>query len=384
MVIYTCDRCKKNFNKKYDYDNHVDKKIPCIINSKINKNIKKLFFCDICNKHFNRSDVLKKHLKTLTHNNNKIRLNYKINKNIINKNIINGNKNDITNFNNNGSGNINGNNNNVTINKNYYFISPFGQEEINKLTIAEKLSTLLSPENPIVKIVLVTNLDPNKPEYHNVGYTDLKSGYGIIFNGKSWEKKDIGATINELVRSKKNDLFKLYLELDPYLSEADSKIIKEKLQRVENIVEPKIHFHVQSNKKMLKNLKTHFYNNRDLVYDAIDKSGASIIGSQNHNAEPWLDKYDLDDIDKKINQRKLETEKISIKKELALYVLDKINNINHEILRDIIKETMDINVINVINRLLTKSYCLNENLDESIIKKQIKKDVLINEILSNN
>lgn len=105
-----------------------------------------------------------------------------------------------------------GNNNN----NNYYYISPFGKEEINKLTIIEKMSILLSQENPIIEIILITNLNPDKPEYHNIGYTDLKSGYGIIFNGKTWERKEINIIINELLAAKKNDLFKIKLEINQH------------------------------------------------------------------------------------------------------------------------------------------------------------------------
>jgi hypothetical protein len=289
MVVYRCDRCKKCFNRKCNYDDHINRKIPCEINLETkNKNE---YFCNVCNKKFDRSDTLKRHINSQSHKNTK-----KIQTN---------------NNNNNNYGdsiNINGNNNSTIINnKNYYFISPFGQEEINKLSIMEKFSTLLSPENPIVKIILVTNLDPNKPEYHNVGYTDLKSGYGIIFNEKTWEKKNINVVIDELLLTEKNDLSKIYFELNPFLSDADSKEIKEKLKNVENNVEPKMEHHIKSKNNLVTNLKTHFYNNQTLVKEAIKKSEISIEEMKNKNPESWMDRYDFENIDKQINLIKQKT-----------------------------------------------------------------------------
>ncbi len=191
MVVYTCDICKKNFYKKYVYNRHINKIRKCYPNE--NETELNDFKCEICDMKFNRSDALKKHYETKRH-----KANENTNKN---KNIQNG---DVTNI----VKNIKAErdvtiNNNKNINNNYYYISPFAQEEINKLTIIEKMSTLLSQENPIIEIILVTNLNPNKPEYHNIGYTDLKSGYGIIFNGKTWERKEINAIINELLARKK-------------------------------------------------------------------------------------------------------------------------------------------------------------------------------------
>ena len=92
MVIHLCEICKKVFNKKSTYINHIkNKKKPCkpieqekIENNKnqhqitpeqhqiiqsnqhndinIIKKRKKNYICNFCNEHFCRSYVLKKHL----------------------------------------------------------------------------------------------------------------------------------------------------------------------------------------------------------------------------------------------------------------------------------------------------------------------------------
>jgi len=179
--------------------------------------------------------------------------------------------------------------------------------------------------------------------------------------------------------SKKNDLFKIYIELDPFLSDSDSKEIKEKLLNVENNVEPKLEQHFKSKNKLATNLKTYFFNGRALVHDAIKKSDTPIEEYKNKPTESWMDRYDLDDINKQINLKK---QKINIKKELAKDILNKTNDIDHEKISDVIDRTTDIDALNIINGLLIKSYLFNEDLNEKIIEKRIKKNIMINKFLS--
>lgn len=101
-----------------------------------------------------------------------------------NNGSINGSKNNQKIINTIGNNNkINSNNNNTIINN--YYMTPFGNEQIDKLTTQDKLAILLSNEDPIIQIIVKTNLNSTMTEYHNIGYADLKSGYGYIFNGES-------------------------------------------------------------------------------------------------------------------------------------------------------------------------------------------------------
>ncbi len=366
MTLYTCERCKKNFNRKNEYENHLNRLYPCQTDKVISKQ-KIEYSCNICNKKYVRLDTLRRHFETKTHKNND--KNQKIN-------INTGDMTNITNKNSN-NGIVNNNNGNVVINKNnknYYFISPFGQEEISKLTSLEKMATLLSQENPIIEIILITNLNPHKPEYHNIGYTDLKSGYGVMFNGKTWERKEVNAMINELLMLKKNDLFKIRLEISPYLSKEHKKIIEEKLQNVRDNVEPRLEHHVKSKKKLIKNLKTHLVNNRSIVQEAIIKSGAPIEGIKNDNSSSWMNEYNFDDIDKKI-------EKVKSKKDSVRNMLKYINHLDHETMIKIIDTAQNLNEISVINRLLIRSMIDKNDINEETIKQQIKKDDKLNEII---
>ena len=37
MVLYICNKCNKNFNRKQCYDIHINRKNPCILDENINK-----------------------------------------------------------------------------------------------------------------------------------------------------------------------------------------------------------------------------------------------------------------------------------------------------------------------------------------------------------
>ncbi len=379
MVLYTCDRCRKEFSKKNIYEKHLKRVFPCQINEDHENNCKNDYNCNICNKKYRRIDTLKRHNESKKHKLNTIL--FKKTKNIITNNNDTMNAgNDINKINVKksnimiNSNNINSNNNINNNNNNYYFITPFGQEGIANLTSLEKMSTLLSKENPIVEIILITNLNPNKPEYHNIGYTDLKSGYGIMFNGKTWEKKEINAMMNELLMIKKDDLFKIRLEISPYLSDEHKKIIEEKLQNVENNVEPKIEHYIQSKKKLIKNLKTHFTNNHTMIKEAVKKSGAPIKGINNDASNSWMNEYDFEDIDKKIKI-------INAKKQSATNMLEYIDHIDHKTLIKIINTAQNLEEINVIDRLIMRSIIDKNDINENMIRQQIKKDMEINKII---
>ncbi len=87
MVIYTCEKCNKNFDRKSVYNYHINKKFSCeqkiknqnntqeilFDSQKLLKNIEKndenlqnnsIFCCEFCNTNFSRNDNLKRHLKT--------------------------------------------------------------------------------------------------------------------------------------------------------------------------------------------------------------------------------------------------------------------------------------------------------------------------------
>jgi len=368
MVVYVCERCQKQFNQKCVYDKHIDRKVLCHIKKKQN-NEKNSSYCKVCDKHFSRSDALKRHNATPMHKQMKKQQNININAKTKNGNInqIIGDKNLIVN--------------------NYYFISPFSQEEIDKLTTQEKIAIFSSDENPIIMIVIKTNLNPSNQEYHNVGYTDLNSGYGYIFNGETWEKKGIKTIMEDLLNSKRKDLIKIYNEIKDFLSEEDNKNIENKLDDIENDIEPKYEHHIRSKRRLVTNLKTRFYNNKHLIIEAMQKSGKTIVQNKSKNKSKNIlkDGLTIDELDRLLKIRKKNSQKIILKKEIALDLLEELindmNDAQYLSLIDVIEKTCDIPTLNIIIRLLDKSYCFKNKINYDIIQDKIKKEEEINKII---
>ena len=388
MVKYICKRCKKNFEHKAAYDRHLNRKNKCEIkkfNSKTNKK-EKDHYCKICDKKYSRKDALIQHKKTQLHKNN-----IKKNKMILgdqNKLINKGDKNNsIYGSRNNLIKKKNFNNNNTTINNNNYYISPFGNEEISKLSTQDKIAILTSNDNPIITIILKTNLNPLIPEYHNVGYIDLKSGYGFIYNGETWEKKEIRTTMNNLLNLKGRDLKKIHGEVSKYLTSEHNKNILNILYDIDNILEPKHEYQIKSKKKLVTNLKTHFYNKRNLINEAIEKSGAPIMELENKydiNMQNVLkDGMTIEELDKILADNRRKAKELAPKKEIAKYIINLINNGQYKKIIEIIENIVDEQSMNVVMRLLCESYYCGNNIDINDIQQKIKNDARANLLINN-
>lgn len=371
MVTYTCDRCHKNFHQKCKFNKHISRKIPCEINeNKIENNNDN--YCNVCNKYFSRHDALKRHKNTQFHKLLKDKITIKNNAKTKYGNInqVIGDK-------------------NIVINNNYQFILPFGNEETDTLTPEEKLAIFASDTNPIVMIIIKTNLNPLTPQYHNVGYKNMNLGWGFIYNGETWEKKEIEAIMNDLLNSKRKDLINIYNEIKEYLSEEQNKNIETKIDDIGNTVEPRLEHQVRSKKRLVLNLKTKFSDNRHLVIEAIKKSNKPIIDKYNtktHNID-LKEGYTMEDVIRKMNHKKELSKKINIKKELAKDLLQKIEGIKDNrgnefcSIHNTIDKTTDINYLNIIIRLLNKSYCFGNKINEKVIENEIKKEEEINKLL---
>ena len=61
MVEYKCKKCGTVFNKKYNFETHMNRKTSCVSGSKTNKNND--HDCKNCGKFYSRKDALKRHSK---------------------------------------------------------------------------------------------------------------------------------------------------------------------------------------------------------------------------------------------------------------------------------------------------------------------------------
>lgn len=376
MVNYTCRRCKISFNDKSKYDRHITKKKKCLIKKSGSKKNKKNYYCRICNTNYSRKNTLIRHMETNMHINNTKSIKNKgtIKKGSNNNQIIaeiNGNVNTIN----------NNCNNNTTIHN--YYISAFGNEEINKLTTRDKLAILSSDDNPMITIIVKTNLNSTIPEYHNIGYADLKSGYGYIYNGETWEKKEIRLIMNDLINFKGRDIKKIHKEVSKYMTTEDNNNINDVIQDINNTIEPKNEHHVKIKKNMIANLKAHFYNKRNLIIDAIEKSGKPIIGLETKIKEKNILKNGMtvEELDRILIENRRKAEKIMPQKELAKYILSKYLKKIHisknkyakiiEIIDDIIEEQDIKNIIRLLCTMCCNKTKINTEItDENLLKEQ--------------
>ena len=371
MVNYTCKRCKISFDDKSKYDRHITKKKKCTIKKLGKKTNKKDHYCKTCDTNYSRKSALMRHMKTNMHINNIKK------KGIIKKGSHN---NQIIAEMNGGVNTINNNSNNTTIHN--YFISAFGNEEISKLTTQDKIAILSSDDNPMITIIVKTNLNSTIPEYHNIGYADLKSGYGYIYNGETWEKKEIRLIMNDLINFKGRDIKKIHKEVSKYMTTEDNKNIDDVIQDINNTIEPKNERHMKNTKNMIANLKAYFYNKRNLIIDAIEKSGKTIIGIETKTKQKNILKngMTIDELDKILAENRQKAENIAPQKELAKYILSKYLKISHidknkyakiiEIIDDIIEEQE----IKTITRLLCAMCYDKTKINVEITDKDLFKE----------
>lgn len=141
------------------------------------KSAKKMFVCKKCKYITSRKDNLNRHRGTKRCDQNKAKLE-KQKKKKMKINIKTNVKNKI------GNNNKIINSNNVIIN-----LIVFAKDGIKNISPTDLSKILGSKENIIESIVLNVNLNSNKPQNHNVLYSDLKSSYGEIYEDDGLEKK---------------------------------------------------------------------------------------------------------------------------------------------------------------------------------------------------
>jgi len=218
MVLYTCEKCNKEFNQKSNYLKHINRKKPCITN----ENNIIIYKCEKCNKDFNYKTSylyhinkinscytvnfeekcnsleielinLKKDLELLTNKNIILENENKTLNNLVNKCFEN-NKTIKTKTNNNTTNNINNTINNINVN-----LVPFGMENIDDLTSEEKKIILNSGMFCSVMCAKKLNCNPRLPQYHNISFTNLRSNDAKIYDkDKTWrtvDKEDLFETV---------------------------------------------------------------------------------------------------------------------------------------------------------------------------------------------
>ena len=214
MVKYMCENCKKEFDKKYNYEQHINNQNGC--KSTGSKRNKKEYKCPHCKGGYSRKDSLKRHLKICK----KKIIKTKINKSIKNKAKITG-DNNVANL------------NNFIKSPIYINLVIYAKDGVKHLTYDEIKGLLSSKNNLIEELTRTVNLNPSKPEHHNVFYGDMKSSYGEVYEGDTWVRKKIDEILETLIDAKIEDLNEILNDMGDFLNKKTRENIKETIEHMD-------------------------------------------------------------------------------------------------------------------------------------------------------
>ncbi len=253
MTEYTCERCGKIFDHRGKFNRHINRKYKCkkkTYNSKTNKTI--YHKCLHCKKNYSRKDSLKRHLATCKEKITKISNSTikKSNNGVKNK----GNENKI----------INNSNNKKTVNtyniNNPIILVAFCKDGFKCIDPDTFNKLMKSKKNMIETLIKDINLNPKKPQHHNVYYGDLKSSYGEIYENKKWVKMKINEILDTLIETKVSNLNDYLNKMRNYLNEETRNKIKETIESMDYTKPDAI-------KKLRTYLKPLLYNSKDMIMD---------------------------------------------------------------------------------------------------------------------
>jgi glutaredoxin len=251
-MIYCCEKCKAEFLKKSNYDQHINRKTPCILEKKEQYDLNKRS-CQYCPKILASVNGAKVHMLTCKYkpsdmekltqiiiemNNEMKEMKKEIKEKINTPNI--------TNITNNIQNNI--------------IMIPFGKEDLSFLTLKDYKKIFNKGCYSIPEIIKLIHCNDDKPEYMNVYIKNFKDEYMFTFDGKDWdiEKKDV--VLNNMIENKKNFLESKFDDMQNELPQYAINMFKKFLERSDdNEV-------INSIKDELKNM---FYKNRNHVIKTI-------------------------------------------------------------------------------------------------------------------
>jgi hypothetical protein len=262
MVIYSCERCNKTFDQKYNYLKHLERKNPC---KKNKRKIKPTLTddkkqCHYCNKIFSRVDVLNKHLnqghcevKKETDNKMENKLMEMIDdmqkqiqelkaENKKYKQVIN-NQTNIEHQNN--------QTNNLNLN-----VIAFGKEDYSFITNATFKKILDKGFNSIPALVDELHFNKNKPEHHNIYISNIRDDYVLVYDGNDWNLQSRKDVLDSLYYSSSDTLETKFKELFDSLD-------KFTIRKFERFLDQKDDDNVINDIK--KDLKVLLYNRRKVV-----------------------------------------------------------------------------------------------------------------------
>jgi hypothetical protein len=249
MSVFHCSKCTKIFARKLHFDNHINRKTPCVkvviysdneinqnketdlspeLNQIINDTSKTIYSCKYCNKGYSRQDSLSRHIKQ---NSCKVKkeindvymveiesLKNKLMEQTTKLNEINENRTNIIQ-------NSNNTINNVTNVTNQINIVSIGKEDMSKLTQEELLKIATSGVfYPIVAAEII-HCNERLPDFQNILISNLRSNKGHIYSIGNWITKNQDDIIRYLM-----DIDKIHVTNIINDVKVDDEKIKDKIE----------------------------------------------------------------------------------------------------------------------------------------------------------
>lgn len=246
MTDFRCKKCGSTFANNYTLKRHQENSLSCK-NSGSKTNKIEYYSCNKCSKKFTRKDSLKKH-KDLgrCQETNKVEVKSKVNgnNNVVSNTAINGNKNKTT-------------TNNIIDSPVMINLVFFGEDGIKSLGYDEINEMFKSRSNLVEYLIKTVNLNPKKPQHHNILYTNLRSAYGKAFKNDKWVDKKIDELIDMLIEAKLEDLNDILNDM-VFLNEET----KEKIRKTITNLDYKKR---DERKKLGAYIKPILYNHRDMI-----------------------------------------------------------------------------------------------------------------------
>lgn len=184
-----------------------------------------------------------------------------------------------------------------------------------------------------------------------------------------------------LIENGQKNSINLYDKIKHFFQDDAREEIENDLNDDKYLLYPRHNFFdidVKAKKRLVAKLKSNFYNNRNLIQDAIkfsDKKPPKLKNNNKNSVNILKEGVTIDDID---NFLKENNNKILLKKEIAKHILDQFDDIDelkYRELMDKINNTNNVQHIGILITLLIRSFCGCINVNNLIINEEILNEI---------
>jgi hypothetical protein len=253
MVGYTCCNCNKIFEKKSNYEKHINRKNKCVPGHKDDDC--STYVCNHCGISYTRLTNLRRHIEK-SHADVALVLLEKLSNTLQEHEVMIAKlkedndrlRHQIT-LNNNNNCNVNNAN---TINNTYNIIN-FGRETHDCLLENEGMSVARSGYMSIQNCVQKMHLNDRLPQCKNIKISNLRSNTAMVYDD-GWKAEDVNDALDQLIDARSSDIEAL---IEKYESRLDPRMIAKSRDQVRKIQERDAEYV----KRVKRDIRLLLYNN---------------------------------------------------------------------------------------------------------------------------